>query len=171
MSDFAVLEQKLAAFQASLGAVKKTLNADTDTDSALSQLKATMLNWTHNGADTIQTEITNATKTARSTYDFDQFRENLFHVRGDVKVYVEEALDKTYDQAQQLVTNLDSAGQDALCTFMGEATQMARDVLDKMNSFIDDAGKNPEAFLSQADEKTTHFFSALSSFIDNYQFS
>jgi hypothetical protein len=54
---------------------------------------------------------------------------------------------------------------------LSNAQEMFHSELNKINSFIDDAGKNAASFLPQSVEKIAQFFSDLSSFIDNYQLS
>ena len=168
MSDFvAVLEAKRAAFQASVGTItkqEKPLNASSS--DVLAQLKATASHLAHQAADAIQAEITKATQTAISSNDLEQFKQALEGARIDAVTKIQDALNQTYDQAQQLGANLDPESQNAIVQFMREVEKILDTELNTICNFIIKAYRDVGSFLPQAFEKIKDFFGQLSTYID-----
>ena len=82
----AVLEAKRAAFMASVGNFTKSekpLNASTS--DGVAELKAYVSNLAHQAADDIQGELTDATQTAQTSHNLDQFTQALEGARQDTR--------------------------------------------------------------------------------------
>jgi hypothetical protein len=174
----AALEAKRADFLASVGNIsesKKPLSANPNplnasTSDVLAQLKAFVTGLAHQDvADAIRGKLTDATNTAQSSDDFEQFKQALVGVRDDARTHIiPAAVNQAFDKAQQMGSNQDQQTQEAICQFFGNKVEpMFRAVSNKTNGFILAAADNVESFLTSALEKIHDFFRDLSTFIDN----
>lgn len=172
----AALEAQRAAFLASFGNItesKKPLNANplnASTSDVLAQLKAFVSGLAHQDvADAIQGQLTDATNTAQSSHNLEQFKQTLVHIRGNVQSHIiPGAIDQAYDKAQQIGSNQDQQTQEAIIQFFGHTVEPMFDTVgNTINSFILTAGDNVESFLTSALEQIHDLFGKISTYIDN----
>ncbi|KAA8697093.1 MULTISPECIES: hypothetical protein [Pseudomonas] len=113
----------------------------------------------------ISTSVSNFMQSAKDGSAVEKFRESMRRSGQTAKVNANQAIDKAYDTAIELVSNMSPSDQNAVVNLMDNIGGVLSNIYSKINSFILNAIETLQSWINNAFEAIKALFSQIAAYI------
>jgi hypothetical protein len=160
-----VPSQRLHEGYSRLRSVPLPVSNDDELDDAIQQIRAVGNSGVTNAASHSESGITNAANAFQSDQNASEFGNKMGATRKSALGDVGDAINATYDKAEQIGANLNPSQQNTLLQVLDTLNDGFHAIWNKISGFILDAVRNVVSFCQEAPGNIIHFFADISSMI------